>query len=108
EVDPAVAWQRVRGRRPLAQDEQAFYELYERRRPLYEEVADGPARDADEVVLAAAGIHVGLGALRHGQGLSLERPAALVYEPPVAPGDRAGRGGGGGDGRGREDRPAGG
>ena len=83
EVDPAVAWQRVRGRRPLAQDEQAFYELYERRRPLYEEVADGPARDADEVVLAAAGIHVGLGALRHGQGLSLDRPAALVSEPHV-------------------------
>ena len=31
--------------------------------PLYREVADAVARDADDVVLAAAGVHVGLGAL---------------------------------------------
>jgi shikimate kinase/3-dehydroquinate synthase len=83
EVDPAVAWERVRGQRPLAQYEQEFYGLYERRRPLYDEVADAKARDADDVVLAAAGIHVSRGALSHVRGLTPDVPAALVSEPHV-------------------------
>jgi 3-dehydroquinate synthetase/shikimate kinase len=64
EVDVDEAWKRVRGGdRPLAQDEGAFRELYEKRRPLYREAADAVAHDADDVVLAAAGVHVGVGSL---------------------------------------------
>jgi shikimate kinase / 3-dehydroquinate synthase len=59
EVDVETAWQRASGSdRPLAQDEARFRELYERRQPLYEEVADGRAQDADDVVLAAGGVTV--------------------------------------------------
>jgi 3-dehydroquinate synthetase/shikimate kinase len=59
EVDVETAWQRVSGSdRPLGQDEARFWELYERRQPLYEEVADGRAHDADDVVLAAGGVTV--------------------------------------------------
>jgi shikimate kinase / 3-dehydroquinate synthase len=71
DVDVDTAWARVLGGdRPLAQDEDEFRRLYEERRPLYEEVADAVARDADDVVLAAAGVHVETGAL--------ERLGALV------------------------------
>ena len=59
EVDVDTAWQRVgNSDRPLARDEAQFRELYSRRQPLYEEVADGRARDADGVVLAAGGVTV--------------------------------------------------
>ena len=59
EIDVDTAWRRVGGSaRPLAGDEAQFRELYSRRQPLYEEVADGRARDADGVVLAAGGVTV--------------------------------------------------
>jgi shikimate kinase/3-dehydroquinate synthase len=59
DVDVETAWARCAGSdRPLARDEAAFRARFEERRPLYEEVADGRARDADGVVLAAAGIEV--------------------------------------------------
>jgi shikimate kinase / 3-dehydroquinate synthase len=59
EVDVETAWQRVSGSdRPLAQDEARFREFYERRQPFYEEVADGRAHDAGDVVLAAGGVTV--------------------------------------------------
>jgi 3-dehydroquinate synthetase len=71
DVDVDSAWARVAGGdRPLAQDEGEFRRLYDERRPLYDEVADAVARDADGVVLAAAGVHVETGAL--------ERLGALV------------------------------
>jgi shikimate kinase / 3-dehydroquinate synthase len=64
DVDPGVAWERIRGNgRPLAQDEDAFRALYEERQPLYRETADAVAADADGIVLAAAAIHVAVGAL---------------------------------------------
>jgi shikimate kinase / 3-dehydroquinate synthase len=60
DVDVETAWQRVRGsHRPLARDEDEFRRRFERRRPLYEEVADARATDADDVVLVAAGIGFG-------------------------------------------------
>jgi 3-dehydroquinate synthetase/shikimate kinase len=60
DVDVDTAWQRVVGsRRPLAQDEAEFRRRYERRRPLYEQVADARAADVDGVLLAAAGIRFG-------------------------------------------------
>ena len=59
EVDVATAWSRVQGsRRPLAQDEGAFRARFEARQPLYSEVAEARASDADGVVLAAAGIRL--------------------------------------------------
>jgi 3-dehydroquinate synthetase/shikimate kinase len=60
DVDPDTAWERVQGsRRPLAREEKEFRERYARRQPLYEQVADARAEDADGVVLAAAGVSLG-------------------------------------------------
>jgi shikimate kinase/3-dehydroquinate synthase len=86
EVDPGIAWERVRGHgRPLAQEEDAFRALYEERQPLYREAADAVARSSDEIVLAAAGIHVAVGALeRLGELVPGDGPAALVADPHVA------------------------
>ena len=88
-VDADTAWERVQGsRRPLARDESEFRARYDRRQPLYEQVADARAEDADDVVLAAGGVSVG----PVSGGLSLEHgPAELVadihvlelHEPPV-------------------------
>jgi 3-dehydroquinate synthetase/shikimate kinase len=70
EVDPEVAWERVGGNgRPLAQDEDSFRALYEERQQLYRETADAVAADLDGIVLAAAGIHVGVGTLEQLGGL---------------------------------------
>src|SRR5581483_2533373 len=86
EVDPGVAWQRAAGLdRPLARDEESFRALYEARQPLYREVADATARDAEDVVLAAAGVHVGVGSLESlGELVPAERPVALVADAHVA------------------------
>jgi shikimate kinase/3-dehydroquinate synthase len=81
-----TSWERAQGSaRPLAQDEARFAELYDRRRPLYEAAADFVARDLDDVVLAAAGVHVGVGALELlGSLLPGEGPVALVTDATVA------------------------
>ena len=64
EVEPEEAWNRASGReRPLARDEETFRRLFEERAPAYRRAADAVARDADDVVLAAAGVRVQLGAL---------------------------------------------
>ncbi len=86
EVDPGIAWERVRGaNRPLAQEEGAFRSLYEQRLPLYREVADASARDVDDAVLGAAGIHVGIGLIESlGEFVPGEGPVALVADAHVA------------------------
>src|SRR5918911_2390737 len=86
DVDPDTAWERARGTgRPLAQDEGDFRRLYEERAPLYREVADAVARDADDAVLAAAGVHVERGALeRLGSLVPGDGPVALVTDARVA------------------------
>src|SRR5262249_58144418 len=85
-VDVETAWRRVRGsRRPLARDEEEFRRRYDARRPLYEEVADARAPSVDDVVLAAAGVRVELGALELLGGLVPgDGPVALVTDPHVA------------------------
>ena len=85
DVDVDTAWERVRGGdRPLAQDEDDFRRLYEERAPLYREVADAVARDADDAVLAAAGVHVETGALeRLGPLVPGGGPVALVADARV-------------------------
>jgi shikimate kinase / 3-dehydroquinate synthase len=86
DVDADTAWERVRGSdRPLAQDHGDFERLYEERRPLYAEVADVVAHDVDDVVLAAAGVHVERGALgRLGELVPGNGATALVSDPQVA------------------------
>jgi shikimate kinase/3-dehydroquinate synthase len=59
EIGVGAAWERARGSgRPLAKDETEFRRRFERRAPLYDEVADARAADADGVVLAAAGVRL--------------------------------------------------
>jgi shikimate kinase/3-dehydroquinate synthase len=86
DVDPETAWRRVEGSdRPLAQERAAFLALFDQRAPLYREVADVVARDADDVVLAAAGVHVETGALQQlGSLVRGDGPVALVSDPHVA------------------------
>jgi shikimate kinase/3-dehydroquinate synthase len=85
-VDVATAWRRAEGSgRPLAQGRDAFEQLYREREPLYADVADVMARDADDVVLAAAGVHVERGALRRlGELVPGDGAADLVSDPHVA------------------------
>jgi 3-dehydroquinate synthetase len=86
DADTATCWERTRGSdRPLAQDRDTFEDLYDERRPLYAAAADATARDADDVVLAAAGVHVARGALRKlGELVPGDGPVALVSDPHVA------------------------
>jgi shikimate kinase/3-dehydroquinate synthase len=86
EVDPQVAWERSAGSgRPLAREESEFHALYERRRALYDEVADAHVYDAEDVVLAAAGIRVEEGSLeRLASLLPGDGNAALVCDQHVA------------------------
>jgi len=86
DVDVETAWDRTRGSdRPHAGSERDFRRLYDKRRPLYEEVADFKPRDLDDAVLAAAGVHVGLGLLdRLADLIPGEGPVALVTDRHVA------------------------
>jgi shikimate kinase/3-dehydroquinate synthase len=64
DVEVDEAWQRVaNSARPLAADPEKFRSLHAERDPLYTEVADARARDVDGIVLAAAGVHMQLGAI---------------------------------------------
>jgi 3-dehydroquinate synthetase/shikimate kinase len=86
DTDVETAWARVRDSdRPLARDETAFRELFDRRAPIYRDIADAVARDPDDVVLAAAGIHVEVGALeRLGSLVPGDGATALVTDATVA------------------------
>ncbi len=86
DVDVETAWSRCEGSdRPLAQERAAFVALYEQRMPVYRQSADTTARDADDVVLAAAGVHIGRGSLqRLGELAAGEGAVALVSDPLVA------------------------
>src|SRR4051794_38172908 len=86
DVDVDTAWRRTEGsRRPLAQDEGEFRRRYDARAPLYEAVADATARDADGVVLAAAGAHVERGAIHRLDDLVPGNgPVALASDAHVA------------------------
>ncbi|HZQ83176.1 MAG TPA: bifunctional shikimate kinase/3-dehydroquinate synthase [Gaiellaceae bacterium] len=85
DVDVETAWQRAQGSdRPLAQDESEFRRLYEERRALYRDVADGSATDLDGAVLAAAGVIHEPGALdRLGELVPGTGPVALVADTTV-------------------------
>jgi shikimate kinase/3-dehydroquinate synthase len=85
EVDLDDAWQRARDSgRPLARDRASFGALFDERAPLYREVAEDAARDADDVVLAAAGVDVKPGALdRLGALTPGNEPVALVTDAHV-------------------------
>ncbi len=85
EVEPGVAWSRARETdRPLAQSEGSFMALHADREPVYLDVADAVASDVDDIALAAAGVHVGLGALELLDELVPDGPVALVADAHVA------------------------
>ncbi|HKC77813.1 MAG TPA: bifunctional shikimate kinase/3-dehydroquinate synthase, partial [Gaiellaceae bacterium] len=86
DVDVDTCWERVRGSdRPLAQDEAEFRRLYAERRSLYAGMADVVAKDVDDVVLVAAGVHVERGALqRLGELVPGGGAVALVSDRQVA------------------------
>jgi shikimate kinase/3-dehydroquinate synthase len=86
DVEPETAWERVSDSdRPLARAEEDFHALHAERQPLYEEVADARARDVDGIVLAAAGVHVELGALEElGELVPGDGPVELVADERVS------------------------
>jgi shikimate kinase / 3-dehydroquinate synthase len=86
EVDVETAWERASGEeRPLAQERGAFSALFDQRQPVYRAAADAVAADADDVVLAAGGVHVELGSLeRLGELVPGDGPVALVTDTTVA------------------------
>jgi shikimate kinase / 3-dehydroquinate synthase len=86
EVTVEEAWQRSRDSgRPLAASEEQLRALFAQRRPLYEQAADVTAGDADDVVLAAAGVHAGPGLLeRLGELVPGRGRVALVSDAQVA------------------------
>jgi shikimate kinase/3-dehydroquinate synthase len=86
EVDPDLAWERSRDAgRPLATDAESFGRLFQERQDVYDAVADGRARDLDDVLLAAAGVHVEVGALELlGELVPGAGPCELVADTHVA------------------------
>jgi len=54
DVDPATAWQRAGGRRPLARDRARFEALHAERRPLYDRIADVVLTDSSRDVVRRA------------------------------------------------------
>ena len=84
DTDVETCWERVRGSdRPLAQDEGDFKRLYEQRRPLYAEVADVVAQDADDAVLAAGGVQFGGEISVFAAEVIADEAVARLHEPPV-------------------------
>ena len=85
EIDVDTAWARSRDTdRPNARDEVSFRTLYEQRAPLYRRAADAVARDLDDAVLAAGGVHVARGALAGLGALVPGGKVALVSDSHVA------------------------
>jgi len=86
EVDIETAWERASGEdRPLAQERGAFVALFDQRQPVYREAADTVAHDADDAVLAVAGVCVEPGLLeRLGELVPGDGPIALVTDSQVA------------------------
>jgi shikimate kinase / 3-dehydroquinate synthase len=86
DVDADTAWRRSSGGdRPLAREESDFRALHERRRELYDGVADAHAGDADDIVLTAGAVHVDAGSLELlGSLVTGEGEVALVSDPHVA------------------------
>ncbi len=84
DVDVDTCWARVGdGGRPLAGDEAVFRRLYDERRPLYAEAADAVAGDVDGVVLAAGGVHVGVGAVERLEAVVPQESIVLVTDAHV-------------------------
>jgi shikimate kinase/3-dehydroquinate synthase len=84
DADVDTCWARVQGsRRPLAQDESEFRRRYERRQPLYAEAADAVARDADDVVLAAAAVSFEFPPLRSAAEVVADEHVLELHPSPV-------------------------
>jgi shikimate kinase/3-dehydroquinate synthase len=84
EVDLETAWTRTReGDRPLAREKDRFRLLYARRLPLYRECADLTTNEAEEVVLAVAGIVADEGSLAKLPELVPPRELEVVADATV-------------------------
>ena len=87
DVDVATAWRRVRDSgRPLARNEDDFRKLFETRFPLYLEVGDAVAADADGALLVALGIAIPGGVPSSGPFVVIGDERVLDLHP--APGER--------------------
>jgi 3-dehydroquinate synthase len=96
DVDPAVAWQRAGGRRPLARDRARFEALHAERRPLYDRIADVVLTDSSRDVVRRA--VPAIAALPPGTRMLWARSASAEYPVyvghgvlPAAPRPRGGR-----------------
>lgn len=85
DVDVETAWRRARETdRPLARREEDFRRLYADRQRVYEEAADGVARDADGVLLAALAVRLrGEVDLSGPAVVVVDERVAQLHEPPV-------------------------
>jgi 3-dehydroquinate synthetase/shikimate kinase len=85
DADVETSWKRVQGSgRPLAQDEAEFRRRFDARQPLYAEAADAVARDADGVVLAAAGVASALSPPEGAVEVVADERVLELHEPPIA------------------------
>ncbi len=81
DVDPAEAWERVRGSdRPLARDESTFRNLFAERQLLYDQVSSTRVRNVDDVLLAALEIEVARGRL---SDLDMQGQIAVIADEHV-------------------------
>jgi shikimate kinase/3-dehydroquinate synthase len=96
DVDPAIAWQRAGGRRPLARDRARFEALHAERMPLYDRIADVVLTDSSRDVVRRA--VPAIAALPPGTRMLWARSASGEYPVyvghgvlPAAPRPRGGR-----------------
>jgi shikimate kinase/3-dehydroquinate synthase len=77
DVEPALAWQRAGGRRPLARDRSRFEALHAERRPLYDRIADVVLTDSSRDVVRRA--VPAIAALPSGTRMLWARSASAEY-----------------------------
>jgi len=83
DIDVATAWERVRGSdRPLARNEGDFRELFDARLPIYTELGDAVAADAEGVLLSALRIVVPGGDLTADPYVVVGDERVLNLHPP--------------------------
>ena len=83
EVGVDDAWSRAQGAdRPLARDEESFRRLFAEREPLYANLSDATASDAEGVLLSALRVTIGREAVAGDAAVADERVAEL-HPPPV-------------------------
>ncbi|MGH3022641.1 MAG: 3-dehydroquinate synthase family protein, partial [Gaiellaceae bacterium] len=85
DVDVETAWRRARETgRPLARREDDFRRLYAERQRVYQDAADGDARDADGVLLTALGVAIRGWIVTSGRAsLVADERVLELHDPPL-------------------------